>query len=162
MQTQLPKAQWDIVSNTNFEPVRPYQFSAIFVPPQSIANTTLVKSDMSNSTDVNPPVQVQNVTPGYGLFSTLRTASIPSIQINPSNDMVQGSPIYYAERVNTMPPLQTNHREYQGFYAYRSIWEWARQAYNFSQMTIGYQYQYKGGVIILNTPSFQGDYQINQ
>jgi len=44
MQTQLPKAQWDIVSNTNFEPVRPYQFSAIFVPPQSIANTTLVKS----------------------------------------------------------------------------------------------------------------------
>lgn len=162
MQSQLPKAQWDIVSQQTFEPVRPYQFAAIFVPPPEVATTTLVSSADAASTGINPNSTPKKQNVAYGLFSTLRTANIPSVTIPAQTDNVQGSPIYYANKLDAIPTFQTAHREYQGWYAYRSIWTWARQAYNFAQMTIGYQYEYKGGVIILNTPSFQGEMQVQQ
>lgn len=158
----MPKAQWDITSQATFEPVRPYQFIGLFFPPMSIANellpTSIGQTGEAGQTPSTPPV----LNPGWSLFSTLREAKIPTLDIEKAHDNVMGSPIYYANKMTDLPTFSTTHREFQGWFAYRAFYAWARKAYNLQTMTIGYQYDYKGTVIILNSPTFQSAKENNK
>jgi len=46
--------------------------------------------------------------------------------VGTTTDRMQGTPVHYANRIADLPTLTTQHREYQGWYAYRSIYEWNR------------------------------------
>ena len=157
----LPKAQWEILTKQTYEPVRQFQFAALFVPPVNVANKTLQLGTGALSPDQQKYVGPMSEKPEFALFSTLRGAKIPDLAVQTTTDKAQGTPVTYQNRIDTFTALTTTHREYQGWYAYRSIYEWNRAQYNQAKQTLGYQYNYKGGVIIFNTPTFESDYSVD-
>lgn len=157
----LPKAQWEILTKQTYEPVRQFQFVAIFVPPVNVANKVLQLGKGALSPDQQKYVGPSSEKPEFALFSTLRGAKIPDLTVQTATDKAQGTPVTYANRIDTLAQLTTQHREYQGWYAYRAIYEWNRQAYNQAKQQLGYQYNYKGGVIVFNTPTFEQDYNVD-
>ncbi|MEM4066685.1 MAG: hypothetical protein QXV17_07485 [Candidatus Micrarchaeaceae archaeon] len=64
------------------------------------------------------------------MFATLRQATIPTLDIGKTNDTLMGTPIYYSQKMTDIPTFETHHREYQGWFAYRAFYSWARKAYN--------------------------------